>query len=36
MDGMGVMCTEHWRLYVKCLREARMAASTDGLEADAA
>ena len=24
-DGLGVMCTEHWRAYVKGLREARMA-----------
>jgi hypothetical protein len=36
------MCTEHWRAYVKGLREARAAArtagddSTDGEEADAA
>jgi hypothetical protein len=29
------MCTEHWRAYVKALREARKAA-TDGPEADAA
>ena len=31
-DGLGVMCTEHWRAYVKGLREARMAAtaSDDG------
>ena len=25
-DGLGTMCTEHWRAYVKGLREARMAA----------
>jgi hypothetical protein len=25
-DGLGVMCTEHWRAYVKGLREAREAA----------
>jgi len=37
------MCTEHWRAYVKGLREARMAATTTadtaatgGEEADAA
>ena len=24
-DGLGTMCTEHWRAYVKGLREARMA-----------
>ncbi|MGD8486642.1 MAG: hypothetical protein PVG27_13540 [Chloroflexota bacterium] len=42
-DGLGTMCTEHWRAYVKALREARNAASaTDGSapadapEADAA
>ena len=35
-DGLGVMCTEHWRAYVKGLREARAAtkavalATTDG------
>ena len=22
-DGLGTMCTEHWRAYVKGLREAR-------------
>jgi len=26
-DGLGVMCTEHWRAYVKGLREARVAAN---------
>ena len=31
------MCTEHWRVYVKGLREARVAAkATEGPEADAA
>jgi hypothetical protein len=31
------MCTEHWRAYVKALREARKAAqATDGPEADVA
>ena len=36
-DGLGTMCTEHWRAYVKALREARKAAQTsDGPEADAA
>ena len=43
-DGMGTMCTAHWRAYVKGLREARKAAiATDegttgsrGEEADAA
>ena len=36
-DGLGTMCTEHWRAYVKGLREARKAAeATDGPEADAA
>jgi hypothetical protein len=25
-DGLGVMCTEHWRAYVKGLRTARTAA----------
>jgi hypothetical protein len=25
-DGLGTMCTEHWRAYVKGLREARVAA----------
>ena len=24
-DGLGTMCAEHWRAYVKALREARMA-----------
>ena len=24
-DGLGVMCTEHWRAYVEGLREARRA-----------
>ena len=42
-DGLGTMCTEHWRAYVKVLREARkgaMAADQDtigrGEEVDAA
>ena len=36
-DGLGTMCTEHWRACVKALREARKAtAATDGPEADAA
>jgi heme oxygenase len=41
-DGLGTMCTEHWRAYVKGLREARKAAqageaATAGApEADAA
>ena len=42
-DGLGTMCTEHWRAYVKGLREARVAAkasdgtvAADGPEADAA
>jgi hypothetical protein len=40
-DGLGVMCTEHWRAYVKGLREARKVARTSeisisGPEADAA
>ena len=26
-DGLGVMCTEHWKAYVKGLREARIAAA---------
>ncbi len=25
-DGLGTMCAEHWRAYVKGLREARVAA----------
>jgi hypothetical protein len=25
-DGLGTMCTKHWRAYVKGLREARVAA----------
>ena len=28
-DGLGTMCTEHWRAYVKSLREARRAAAAD-------
>jgi hypothetical protein len=34
-DGLGVMCTEHWRAYVKGLREARTAsdASDEGCPA---
>ena len=42
-DGLGTMCTEHWRAYVKGLREARVAAKVSdegpdigGEEADAA
>jgi hypothetical protein len=41
-DGLGTMCTEHWRAYVKGLREARKtakaseAATDSGEEADAA
>ncbi len=42
-DGLGVMCTEHWRAYVKGLRDARVAAKASaegtaagGPEADAA
>ena len=42
-DGLGAMCTEHWRAYVKGLREARVAAKAadegavaGGPEADAA
>jgi hypothetical protein len=36
-DGLGTMCTEHWRAYVRALREARKtAAANDGPEADAA
>ncbi|MFO7533529.1 MAG: hypothetical protein R6W93_13800 [Candidatus Limnocylindrales bacterium] len=35
--GLGTMCTEHWRAYVKGLREARVAVkAADGPEADAA
>jgi hypothetical protein len=26
-DGLGVMCSEHWKMYVKGLREARLAAA---------
>ncbi len=26
-DGLGVMCSEHWKMYVKGLRDARMAAA---------
>ena len=29
-DGLGTMCTEHWRAYVKGLREARKAARATG------
>ena len=29
-DGLGTMCTEHWRAYVKSLREARKAAKVVG------
>ncbi len=28
-DGLGTMCTEHWRAYVKGLREVRVAAKAD-------
>jgi hypothetical protein len=43
-DGLGTMCTEHWRAYVKGLREARRAGEAVGegatddraVEADAA
>lgn len=41
-DGLGTMCAEHWRAYVKGLREARKAAQADDAaaagapEADAA
>jgi hypothetical protein len=28
-DGLGTMCTEHWRAYVKGLREARVAARAE-------
>ena len=36
-DGLGTMCTEHWRAYVKGLRKARvLARAADGPEADAA
>jgi hypothetical protein len=42
-DGLGTMCTEHWRAYVTALREARVAAKaaetspvTGGGEADTA
>jgi hypothetical protein len=36
-DGLGTMCTEHWRTYVKGLRQARVAAkAVGGPEADAA
>ena len=42
-DGLGRMCAEHWRAYVKGLREARKAgkatheaAAASGPEADAA
>jgi hypothetical protein len=27
-DGLGTMCTEHWRAYVKGLREARVATTS--------
>jgi hypothetical protein len=26
-DGLGVMCTPHWKAYVKALREERLAAA---------
>jgi hypothetical protein len=28
-DGLGTMCTEHWRAYVKGLREARKVARAE-------
>ena len=28
-DGLGTMCTEHWRAYVKGLREARVAKAAE-------
>ena len=28
-DGLGTMCTEHWRAYVKGLREARKVAGAE-------
>jgi IS1 family transposase len=31
-----MMCTDHWRAYVKGLREARKAAAASGPEVDAA
>ena len=38
-DGLGIMCTEHWKAYVKGLREARIAADPPvdqrGMEANA-
>ena len=37
-DGLGIMCTEHWKAYVKGLREARIATDPPvdprGLEAN--
>jgi hypothetical protein len=33
-DGLGVMCTEHWKVYVKGLREARIAATGAGSPVD--
>jgi len=37
-DGLGTMCTEDWRVYVRGLREARevLKATDEGPEADAA
>jgi hypothetical protein len=32
-DGLGTMCTEHWRAYVKGLRAARVAAKATGAKA---
>ena len=29
-DGLGTMCTEHWRAYVKGLRETRKTAEVAG------
>ncbi len=30
-DGLGAMCTEHWKAYVKGLREARIATAGDAV-----
>ena len=32
-DGVGTMCTEHWRAYVKGLREARKVTPVSGEDA---
>ena len=29
-DGLGTMCTEHWRACAKALREVRVAAEASG------